>query len=157
MQNIMICPKCKTSPLKSTMIRVSDPCPDGPLQCRVDYCPQCRGIWFDRKELETVCPAACKDLRVPADAPETTAFCPRCDARPLYVFQYPQTFVQIEMCRKCKGIWLDAGEYKEIRVVRTAREKNGQLRGQDPPSGTRGLLINLIERSIEHLYSELFS
>lgn len=158
MQEVILCPKCKTKPLKDTAIKVPAADPVTRQQdCRIDYCPQCKGLWFDYKELETVCPAACKDLRIPASAQKITAYCPRCLSQPLYAFTYPQTLVQIEMCPRCKGIWLDADEYKEIQIVRAAQEKEGKLRQQDPVPGMKGNLINLIEKAIDHLYSELFS
>lgn len=42
-------------------------------------------------------------------------------------FYYPQTKVLIDMCPQCLGLWLDPGEFAEIREVRRGLEKSGKL------------------------------
>jgi Zn-finger nucleic acid-binding protein len=90
---------------------------------RVDACPKCKGLWFDREELRKA-----KDVKLP-DASwfdihlwkDTDAFkgvntdrlCPR-DGRHLVELEYGDTGVKIDACRHCEGIWLDRGEFEKI-------------------------------------------
>ena len=43
----------------------------------IDYCPQCRGVWLDRGELDKIIERAAKDLAAPAPAPAAAAPPPR--------------------------------------------------------------------------------
>ncbi len=101
---MMTCPKCVNVQLVARKVKDSD--------AVVYCCQQCKGMWFHRGEMETVMPEAVKDLAVPADASLGTRQCPEC-ARPMYVFNYPQTIVQINMCKTCLGLWIDAGEARD--------------------------------------------
>jgi Zn-finger nucleic acid-binding protein len=109
---------------------------------KVDRCERCGGVWFDAGELEAVLSVAAKKLRVPPGAQ-----CPS----PLYRFQYPQTYVKIEMCTECGGLWLDAGEFTEIEAVRKALEKDGALDELAQPGGVKGALLNFVNTAIEAL------
>jgi Zn-finger nucleic acid-binding protein len=59
----MKCPACKTPDLLMTERR----------SIEIDYCPQCRGVWLDRGEL---------DKLIAQDAAETAAPAPPAHARP---------------------------------------------------------------------------
>ena len=114
----MKCPKCKKHDLKEKGVK------GRPV--RVDVCAGCNGIWFDRKELETLLKIAVKKIAIPADAEEQQFLCPRCQ-KALWAFNYPHTMVIVDMCAQCEGIWLDADEFKEIQwVLRTARRIESQ-------------------------------
>jgi Zn-finger nucleic acid-binding protein len=138
----MNCPKCRQQHLKEKYV-------SGP-NLNVDYCPKCRGVWFDRGELEQAMHVADPQLQIPGGAVRLLAPCPRC-AKPLYAFAYPQTRVLIETCKACGGLWLDAGEFKQIR---TAREQLPALEEPAPEAtvgGIKGALIRFIDDAIEHL------
>jgi Zn-finger nucleic acid-binding protein len=133
----MFCPKCKTETLVRRRMREK--------HVSLDVCSRCKGIWFDRDELEQVVPEAIKELAVPPDA-EKAGPCPSCGEW-LYAFHYPQTYVTVEMCRTCGGLWLDAGEAREIQVVRQGLGK--KAREYDHPSGARGAMLRFVESAME--------
>ena len=110
----MQCPKCEDSKLLTKKVKGQS--------FNIDICPVCKGMWFDENELTTVLKVPAKDVKVPANAQEQDVFCPKCE-KPFYVFCYPQTMVLIDMCKECKGIWLDAKEFQEIQSVRTTLNK----------------------------------
>lgn len=137
----MNCPKCKNK-LKHGKANEN--------AAEIDYCARCKGIWFDKGELEQIVSAAIKDIGVTSQAQKNNILCPKC-YRPLYKFTYPQTLVQIDMCKKCKGLWLDAGELKEIEVVRQSLSKSGQALEYADPTGVKGALIRFIDIALERL------
>lgn len=139
----MRCPKCGGTYLKEVKVKSTG--------MKVDHCPKCKGIWFDAQELEAVLKVASKELAVPSDARESAALsCPRCNVL-LYQFQYPQTLVQVEMCKQCGGLWLDAGEFTEIKTIRKAMKRRGKLEEYALPPGLKGTLIRFIDDAIAEL------
>lgn len=138
----MNCPKCRTLALKEGKPKNSN--------VTIDYCSGCRGIWFDRTELEQIASEAIKDLAVPGEAVNSPRLCPRCE-RILYAFNYPQTFVKIDMCKKCKGLWLDGRELKEIQTVRRSLQESGKAKEYADVPGIKGKLLNLIDLAIDNL------
>lgn len=86
----------------------------------VDVCVQgCKGIWFDRGELEKVLkksPDADQlmnstgwEVKVPVAG--ALRHCPRCVDTGLKTFQWGTTYpVELDVCPGCGGYWLDAGE-----------------------------------------------
>lgn len=141
----MNCPKCNNI-LKQGKTKNSD--------VTVDYCSKCKGIWFDEKELEQVEYESVKFLAVPPDAIESKYQCPKCQ-KALFSFSYPQTFVTIDMCKKCKGLWVDAGELKEIKAVRKKLKQQGTAKQQDKIYGAKGKLIGFIESAIDNILDGL--
>lgn len=61
----------------------------------IDYCPECRGVWLDRGELDKIIDRAAADLPV---APAPQASSQRYDDRPSYTDAKPY--------RKKKQHWL---------------------------------------------------
>lgn len=51
----MLCPRCQTTLSMSERQGVE-----------IDYCPQCRGIWLDRGELDKIIERAARDVSEPA-------------------------------------------------------------------------------------------
>lgn len=58
----MLCPVCKTTNLVMTERQAIE----------IDYCPQCRGVWLDRGELDKII-----ERTVPEVAPVAAAAAPR--------------------------------------------------------------------------------
>jgi len=110
----MKCPKCKDTRLIEKKVKGRE--------IKVDMCPDCKGIWFDEDELGTLLRVPSEEIKIPPDAREQGAFCPRCRI-PLRAFCYPHTMVVIDMCGKCEGIWLNDKELKEIQGVRKTLKK----------------------------------
>lgn len=117
----------------------------------IDYCSQCKGFWLDEGELDKVCEFSIKELSIPPAAKELT-LCPKC-YEAMFTFDYPQTFVAIEMCKKCRGLWFDAKELNEIQLVRKTLNDKNKLKEYDKVYGIKGTLIDFIEMSINYLKS----
>ncbi|MCC6680657.1 MAG: zf-TFIIB domain-containing protein [Phycisphaeraceae bacterium] len=114
-------------------------------------CPRCQGCWFDGGDLESALSVASRGLAAPKDAPEGDRPCPR-DGTLMRQFDYPQTLARIDMCPRCRGIWLDARELQEIRVVRSDLARRGKLERDAPPVGIKGWLIQFIDDSFDDLF-----
>ena len=138
----MHCPKCARIPLKAKKAKTG--------KVVVDVCSNCRGVWFDANELNEVLPVASKGMSLPKDAEDTRMTCPRCRV-PLKGFNYPQTYVKIDMCQECQGLWFDAGEFKEIKIVRERHEEKGELEAYAPVVGIKGELLTWINSAIKSL------
>lgn len=148
----MQCPKCLNVELKKSRVKQT-----GTV---IDRCLSCGGIWFDGGELEAVMKEAVKDLKVSPLAKESPfRFCPHCGAG-LFEIQYPQTLVKVDVCKKCHGLWVDAGEFQEIKTVRRALEQKGKLGGKKEdypePTGIKGGLLKFIDTAIDALLDGLF-
>ena len=55
------------------------------------------------------------------------------------------------MCKKCKGLWLDAGELKEIQTVRKSLQESGKAKEHADVTGIKGKLLGLIDSAIDNL------
>src|SRR5262245_25848994 len=89
----------------------------------VNQCPECRGIWFDWRELDAVLKTGTVRLldddetgaqyRRPAQesaADGHPGTCPRC-ATPLARFDsLAVEGLHFDQCEGCRGVWLDRGE-----------------------------------------------
>lgn len=117
----MICPACKSqlSPLQTPA-------------AELDYCVNCKGVWFDDGELkkfdnpqEFVPPV----VDIPAtntkmDYSDGARKCPRCEdgvlcARSIDIHDK----VEIDQCLSCSGIWLDGGEIAAVRALYPSEEE----------------------------------
>jgi Zn-finger nucleic acid-binding protein len=106
----------------------------------LDYCPKCMGVWFDDKELQELLPSAAENLKIPRKAVKLKISCPRCE-KFLYSFHYPNTTVTVEMCKKCKGLWLDCAEFQQIRIEREYSASTEELEKK----GLKAFLAKFVE------------
>lgn len=89
----------------------------------VGYCQKCLGVWFDKDELRLA-----KDTKDGQlmwmdfdiwrdtgrfDLKNTLRLCPVCRVMLMQV-GYDSSKVKVDFCKKCQGIWLDRGEFKQI-------------------------------------------
>ncbi len=81
----------------------------------VDWCPACRGVWFDAGELDVLAAKAGKRLEpgligeASPDAGEARRRCPRCRRKmKKAAVGGPQTLL-LDRCME-HGLWFDAGE-----------------------------------------------
>jgi len=85
-----------------------------------DYCPDCRGTWFDAGELELVTelagvPAGRLHRALQAAGGDRgTRCCPRCRRKMEVIKVGDQPVVEVDRCRLGHGLWLDAGELATI-------------------------------------------
>lgn len=110
----MDCPKCGVATEEVEIKSV-----------KVNRCPQCAGSWYDQDELRLL-----KDKESGGDyrwidvdlwrdtekvkvAEKSAANCPK-DGAPLATVHYGESQIAVEVCPRCFGIWLDAGEYDKI-------------------------------------------
>jgi uncharacterized protein len=104
-----LCPVDHT-PLTNRRIRRFGP------EVRVDDCGKCGGLFLDRDELFhlTADHALNKRLRTSTHADELSQrLCPHDNAR----MALEQTRgVEVEVCPKCHGLWLDADELEALNV-----------------------------------------
>ncbi len=158
----MNCPECNTVKLSEKSYRSG--------RLILDRCESCKGIWFDSGELEQVLRKhAEKSFDFPKLAYENKSRpCPKCN-QALFEFCYPGTTVFIDMCKSCRGIWLDDNEWKEISLARLgkvtpAREPGKKMESPAKPDtsstpetyaenipGLKGALLRFIDKSISTL------
>lgn len=89
----------------------------------VDYCPKCLGMWFDKNELGLAKDDKDKELnwldidlwrdKLRFKTVRVSKFCPVCRVG-LQEISYDDSKVKVDFCKKCQGVWLDRGEFKQI-------------------------------------------
>jgi rhomboid family protein len=139
----LICPKC-----------LSDMSVVEHQGVTIDICPGCRGIWLDPGELAFLrdtdedLPSTPESLGTGTRYEQTSTYiCPRCQGA-FDTFEYaPGTSLYIDRCKKCKGIYLDAGELKKIRTI-TSRQRLLGL--QSPKESQRKLRDAMEAERIRH-------
>lgn len=105
-------------------------CPkDGTIMERVsigkatlDRCHACGAMWFDATELAAVLADKSKIARLDVGGDSNAAqgfapggrVCPRDGAALATVPHTSQTHIQVDLCRTCRGVLLDAGELKDM-------------------------------------------
>lgn len=87
-------------------------------QTEIDYCFSCHGIWLDQGELELLFrqPEKKLDLSAVSAFTKSKRRCPRCRKK-MVKGNFPETPVEVDICRRDGGIWLDQGE-----ILKIARE-----------------------------------
>jgi len=120
----MICPACK-----SDMIVVEH------HKIELDYCPGCRGVWFDSGELELLLESAGLEGLEPLLAnlagstedrsAEKKRRCPICvkKMKKIVVGQEPE--ILLDICRQGDGLWFDGEELVQL-VGQLARKAEGK-------------------------------
>lgn len=104
------CPKCWTQ-METREEEIFGP------NVRIDICPKCNGIWLDGGELKKmlkdreVSDYLTKDIGLKSRSP---LICPRC--RSLMDLEKAED-VEVDVCLKCRGVWLDAGEMSGLKNV----------------------------------------
>ena len=139
----------------------------------LDVCPKCMGIWFDAGELEKILGKAPLSIRIPLSADRDGRDCPKCNLT-FATFKYPGTDTEIDMCRNCGGVWLDSSEFSAVaqaaaneppppenlpKVEADLPSESPALKEEEEDDqdvdGAKGNLINLINRTIRSLSSNL--
>jgi uncharacterized protein len=111
----MKCPRCGRELCEQTVGGVSlDICNGG-----------CGGVWFDHFELNRLLSADKTELdqlkvsRTPSVKTDTGRLrCPKCIEVIMQNHPYPgHVEISIDECVRCGGVWLDSGEFEQIRNV----------------------------------------
>ncbi len=105
----MNCPKCQSTTHEMTIEGVV-----------LDFCPSCKGMWFDKDEMAfmTELPDDIPNVsEVQKEARKTDYDCPRCGNK-LEEMKFVQVQdLLIDRCPQCKGIWLDDGELPKLEAI----------------------------------------
>ena len=110
----MNCPKCRTE----TMVQETY---EG---IEVDRCPACKGLYLDSGELKGLIAARMGNKADTLGFSPTSdhmdvinAFCLRCNKN-MNVMVGPGN-IRVDLCSKCKGVFLDQGELASIQLYKT--------------------------------------
>lgn len=108
-----LCPACK----QVSMLLFGDD------KLEIDSCPECFGLWFDGEELRQFLPSQSlaekilsqdrmeQMLRSQPRDPGHERICPQCS---IAMRESPVGAVQVDVCFRCRGIWLDQGELSRL-------------------------------------------
>ncbi|MGA1867251.1 MAG: zf-TFIIB domain-containing protein [bacterium] len=135
---MIMCPQCK-----KMMEEVSGFSHYGTLM-KIDQCPQCRGMWFDRNELwQLSYKSAMKIDRNTHDTEKNERYlefslnpakrintedrilaCPHCHS-PLVIYSADNFTpdIEVDYCTSCNGFWLDAGELSRFKEAMKKRKE----------------------------------
>lgn len=110
----------------------------------LDFCRLCGGLWFDGGEMEKVLSKrnVPRRLTVPLaydltqrKVEEGKRLCPRCKDT-MKVMKYKE--VNVDICLRCQGIWLDRyelaqimGQAKQLKKIRYVDDGMGQYRAPE--------------------------
>jgi Zn-finger nucleic acid-binding protein len=98
-------------------------------QVELDYCPSCSGCWLDQGELELLLDMReeAMDLSTISPNQKSKKRCPRCRKK-LLREQFPHTDIEVDICPRDGGIWLDRGELIAIAQSRGDTPATQRLR-----------------------------
>lgn len=90
---------------------------------QVDKCTQCNGIWFDLMEVQDLkklkgsekIDAATQVNPVIATGLGKTTRCQKCNVKMHTMKDVLQHHIEYEQCGSCKGVFLDAGEFTDLK------------------------------------------
>jgi Zn-finger nucleic acid-binding protein len=120
----MICPACKCDMIVVEYHNIE-----------LDYCNNCKGVWFDSGELELLLKS--QGLKEPEsffdgilNSQETTSSeekrnCPICGRKMKKTAIGGQPEILIDACRNNHGLWFDGGEVTQM-IRRLAEERPGE-------------------------------
>ena len=107
----MDCPKCNATMELVTFEGVT-----------VDRCTACKGIWFDANEQKWLKEKKGSeaidigDVTVGKKMDKITNYlCPRCHCSMIRMVDVDQHHIDYEACTVCYGIFLDAGEFRDLK------------------------------------------
>jgi Zn-finger nucleic acid-binding protein len=117
----MICPACGKDALIVEYANIE-----------LDYCPACRGVWFDAGELEMLLEAAGLEnernflesvaVRPETEIAENKRRCPECRRKMKKVAIDDEGKIITDICMSGHGIWFDGGEVNAL--VKALAEKS---------------------------------
>ena len=121
----MICPTCK-----SDMIVVEY------SEIELDYCTNCRGVWFDSGELELLLNSMSLEsrnlfLNDILNCPEAASLekkrkCPICDRKMKKTTVGQEPEILLDVCRQGDGLWFDGGEVMQLIRQLTSEPSENQ-------------------------------
>lgn len=123
----MNCPKCQNAALKVVEFKG--------YPTKVEYCPQCRGVFLDDRELHRFVSDRSRLARFESSGLDglvrTKWNCPKCKTS-LFTGKIPDFEFQAEHCPKCRGLWLDHGELHSV-IQRAATSEKPEVQDKAEP------------------------
>lgn len=113
------CPRCNSNLSSDNIDRLDQNFSFNGVE--VDICESCKGIWFDKDELqgieEVIEPVLFEIRKIPNLTEQLIPLkCPRCeDVQLLKVQSERDKKVITDVCPECDGVWLDGGELEAIQ------------------------------------------
>ncbi len=116
-----------------------------------EVCAACGGTWLDRGEFNALITSLGGDIELPAqhaaqtsEAPDGERSCPRCEDTKLHVaWLNTLALIQIDVCAKCRGMYLDPGEVALTNASLLTRQRKGSRRPSEVREWVDGRLIRL--------------
>jgi len=126
----MICPACKSDTLIVEYNNIE-----------LDYCPACKGVWFDSGELELLLECAKLEKNCLSfigdiiDAPEAMTSekkrrCPICRRKMKKSYIDEDKKIIVDICHRSHGSWFDGGEVAQL-IKEIAEKSPGKHASQD--------------------------
>ncbi len=89
----------------------------------VDRCGTCEGIWFDLREHDHLVKVSGSEAVIDTGDPERGSrtnlirdiICPRCNVKLVKLTFPDQPHIKYEQCSTCGGVFLDAGEFTDLK------------------------------------------
>ena len=99
----------------------------------LDYCPGCKGLWFDADEQKLFSEA----LEIKSDLPDISSLplaqtgekkrqCPRCGKKMDKVHMGKEPMILVDRCPRGHGLWFDGGELAQVM-----RQQGAASHGRD--------------------------
>jgi Zn-finger nucleic acid-binding protein len=127
----------------------------------VHDCPSCKGIWFERNELERAKDNADRSVRwidfdvfsgAEASGEHGQRACPVCGEK-MAVLVYPDSHVKIDVCLTDHGVWLDAGEFR--RIIKELDELTDRMSAKEYEHVAARELKEIVTGGHESRFSEI--
>ena len=119
------CPRCNSPMAILTKMNIE-----------LDACPQCKGIWFDKNELDKITGglSSFEGLIYTAKSLGRKLACPECGKKMTFA---TVEGITVDFCQDCAGVWLDAGELSAVGGVleKVRKEKGLRYEIQDENAG----------------------
>jgi Zn-finger nucleic acid-binding protein len=133
------------------------------LSIEFEGCPKCHGLWLDPDELRKlknkVGIGELHWLNSEVDniehvaAVQTKRVCPRKDGGQLLSVVFGKSSIVLDWCPKCRGMWLDRGEYDKI--IDYLRNEAGNATLQDVEKEIADNVRRLFQSGPESPFAEL--
>lgn len=130
----MRCPVCKTDTLLSMDHE----------GVTLDFCSGCKGVWFDEGEtafyVETTVDVPHLDTMIASGRPSAKE-CPRCAVELTTIRYLPDATLELDVCGKCRGIYLDRGELPQLEKLAARLQVGGKVQRTMQALEARGYVV----------------
>lgn len=144
------CPRC-TYPLQTR---------EGP-GLQIDRCPRCRGFFLDPGETAQLYglsaePASWVHSEVASSRGRSRLSCPAGHgSMEIFRLSHGEVALDVDVCRQCKGLWLDASEDRHLVEIVNAfhNDKSAQLQAESNAGGAKTYIFQLLTGLPREVYN----